>query len=321
MYGIQRWSSRVAALTALALLAGATQSQSAGPQDLDAALAAQAPQIVRYLREHGYKNVGVLKFLVARGKGALQDNVGTLNRNLPNRLEAALVLALPDDEMGLITRASDAVAASGNKRATHRTAAGRREFFRINPQGFRRAWGNEEPVRPDAFLTGEVRLASDLRQVEVKILAFDRKDPTKLATVCTFEAAADARTLSEAGVSFARARGTQEPEESDSQIVLAPKSKFVPQSSPEPELPSEDKNKNNKFKDVVKDMPVRLDILMNGKEVEPGEEGQVPEPKQGDELTFRLTNEGKETYGVLLRVNGKITIFPEEDVPDLESYK
>src|SRR3954454_19625901 len=148
---------RVAALAALALLAGS--AGAAGPEALDNALRGRAPEIVKRLHQSGYKDVGVLKFLVARGDGKLSDNVGLLNRSVANRLEVALVLSLDDDDtLGVITRASDAVVASGNKRASHLNPKRRHEFFKIGPTYFRLAWGDDEQVRPDAFLTGEVRL-------------------------------------------------------------------------------------------------------------------------------------------------------------------
>src|SRR4051794_6131606 len=76
----------------------------------DQAVRDQAPKILAALKAKGYKNIGVLKFLVRNEGGPLRDNFGPINRTLPDRLEIALLLALdPDGDMGILYRASDAV--------------------------------------------------------------------------------------------------------------------------------------------------------------------------------------------------------------------
>src|SRR5690348_10758970 len=109
MHRTRRWAGLAAGLAVLALSAGGVPARAAQADNLDAALRRNAPSIVKYLRAKGYHEVGVLKFLVARGEGKLSDNVGTLNRSVANRLEVALVLALTDGKVGIVTHASDAV--------------------------------------------------------------------------------------------------------------------------------------------------------------------------------------------------------------------
>ena len=46
---------------------------------LDRELLKQAPRVIRYLQDHGYKNVGVLKFRVKKGDELVSDRVGSLN--------------------------------------------------------------------------------------------------------------------------------------------------------------------------------------------------------------------------------------------------
>jgi hypothetical protein len=304
MYKTMSWMKRSAVLAALALVAQGGAARAAEVDNLDAALCKAAPEVVKYLHDKKYGNVGVLKFLVGRGHGPLSDNAGPLNRSLAHRLEVALVLALPDESIRLVGRASDAVAASGNGRATHLTAKGRREFFRLGPRTFQPAWG-DGPVQPDAFLTGEARLAPDLRSIRVKVLAFDGKDFDRLAKVCAFKAAVDARTLTEAGVSYARARGIKDDDE-DTALAQAPK---VPPPAWAGE--AEPKAREKEFGEVVSQSPVRLQVLYNGKEV-PIKGGAVPTPAEGDKVAFRFKNDGTETYGVVLKVNGKNTLFYEE---------
>src|SRR5262249_48446573 len=95
---------------------------------LELALVKQAPQLVRALRDKGYRRVGVLKFLVTKDGSRFSDNVGTLNLTLAQRLEVALVLANgPKETLGILRDAS-AVAATV-KGANHLTRDGRLKLF------------------------------------------------------------------------------------------------------------------------------------------------------------------------------------------------
>jgi hypothetical protein len=284
---------------------------SARAATLDEELKAQASKIVEHLKEQKVEAVGVLKFLVSVGKGKLSDNVGPLNRGLANRLEVALVLALPDDSLRIITRASDAVVESGNRRATHRTARGRREFFppRINAKFYKPAWGSG-PIRPDAFLTGEARVSADLKTVAVKVQYFDKKDPAKLIDVCSFTAEADFPILGAAGVSYARTRGVVERD--DDERFSGPAAPVPPPDAFLEEKPADRKE----YLTAVENVPVKLQILYNGKRAKL-EGDRLAEPGEGTRVTFRLSNESKngKTYGVVLKVNGRNSIFYEKESP------
>ena len=84
----------------VAILAALIVAAVAGPtsaeerlETLDHQLLRHAPGVFRYLKEHGYKSVGVLKFRVKIGDQPLSDHVGPLNLSLADRLETALILA------------------------------------------------------------------------------------------------------------------------------------------------------------------------------------------------------------------------------------
>ena len=161
-----------------------------------------APKIIRYLKDHGYKNVGVLKFRVKKGDEPVSDHVGTLNLNLAARLEIALVLANDiKAPLGIIHDAS-AVAAK-IPGANHLNEPGRQ---RLVPGRATRWPGAIEQVEPDAFLTGVAQVSPDLKTVTVSILAFGR-DGGKLEKVADFTATTDPPTLTEAGESFVLTRG------------------------------------------------------------------------------------------------------------------
>jgi hypothetical protein len=308
----------------LALLAASSLAAAAARADdkqvgLDQALRDNAPVVIKYLRDKGYKNVGVLKFLAQVGdKAALSDNLGPINRNLADRLEVALILANPDENLGIIARATDVVAKNGW--ASQLTKRGRRAMFREGAGTYTLAWGGGKAVEPDAFVTGELRLSGDLRSVHVKVLAFDRNTGETMDPVCEFKAVTEMRTLTDAGVSFG-ARGQPIDE-----LLALNDSKSVPT----PEDPVDVwQQKVDAFLNDLERSPVRLDVLYGGKRTKvqgnsarpPSEQAnvflRVAEPDyKNDKVTFRLTNTDlKETYGVVLMINGLNTIFHEKGEP------
>jgi hypothetical protein len=320
---------------AVALSAPAADAPKPAPENIDAALQRVAPAVVRELEARGYKNVGVLKFRVADSDGVLRDNVGPLNRTLADRLEVALTLNLNDDDkkadkdkLGIIAGASDAIAKSGSKSAHHATAKGRKELFTVgtdpeDPKLFRVPWKrlkNSDTILPDAFLTGEVRMSKDRMTADVKVLLFDKKDPAKVETVpgAEFTAASDARTLTDLGLTY---RGGFDPK---SAVVLADKAAPVPDDKPEAL-----RDKAKEALKLFKEAPVELQVLYDGKpqevETDPGKSYssnvllRVKPPEQNQRVTFVLKNKSSGetygTYGVVLRVNGRNTIFEQKQDP------
>jgi hypothetical protein len=281
---------------------------------LDQALRDAGPKLVSKLRERKYKNVGVLKFLVRTGDGPARDNIGPLNTSLADRLEVALVLALDDDSLGIIANASKGVAASDNPRATHLTEAGRKELFKINKKYFHIPWKAADPVQPDAFLTGEARFSPDRRSVRVSVQLFDRGDPDTVCTLCEFTAASDLRSLTETGITFATRGALDDP----AKLVAK-----AADNAPQPDDSKDDLQK--KAAAALTDLrksPVRLDVLYDAEEQPvapaplPADQGnvllRVPTPRTTQKVSLRLTNTDRETYGVVLKLNGQSTIKHEQ---------
>src|SRR3954464_9649590 len=106
------WSGPGLSLVFMVSLAAETGTQSARAASLDRELLAHAPRVLGYLGDHGYRNVGVLKFRIKKGDEPTRDHVGPLNLNLAGRLEIALVLANDFKAPLGIIRGADAVAAT-----------------------------------------------------------------------------------------------------------------------------------------------------------------------------------------------------------------
>ncbi len=288
----------------LALLAACGEARA---DTLDRELLAQAPRVLRYLRDHGHRGVGVLKFRVRKGDAAPSDSVGSLNLNLASRLEMALVLANDAKDPLGIARNASAVAA-GIPGANHLSREGREALFtgRYPP-----AWGDADVV-PDAFLTGVVAFSTDLRQVSVGVVAFDRKGGP-LDKVVQFTATTDAPLLSEAGEGFVLSRGLFDGGRAElTQAAIGLAAKVNTGQAPNP----------------VRDpaAPVALEIRYDGKPVPfefKGGKARVPEPAEGQKVTFVLRRTADDAAGrlaVVLSVNGENTLFKERLTP-LQSQK
>src|SRR5262249_50080413 len=158
------------------------------------ALVRQAPAIVKQLKAKGYANVGILKFLAVKGEGKPNDNVGTLNMTLAQRLEVALLLANdPRPPLGIVAGAR--AVAQRPSGANHLTPKGRLKLF--EPR-YPLAWGRRN-VEVDAFITGIVKIADDLRTMTISLLCFDQKENKLGELVPDFKAANRPDHLGEMG--------------------------------------------------------------------------------------------------------------------------
>ena len=87
---LRRPTVAVLVLALVALTAPRTRADN-----IDLELIKKAPEIIKFLKEKDYKNVGVLKFQLQKGKSRPTYNSGPINSNLPSRLENALLMEIP----------------------------------------------------------------------------------------------------------------------------------------------------------------------------------------------------------------------------------
>jgi hypothetical protein len=290
MKSIYRHSRLPAVLAALAAWAAPARAD-----DLESKLLQQATHVLRYARDKGWHNLGVLKFQVRKGAAEPTDNAGTLNLSLARRLEVALVLANDVRNPVGIVRNASAVAAR-LKDANHLTDGGRSALF---DGKYPLAWGDRE-VSPDAFVTGIVAVKEDLRTLKVALLAFD-KIGDKLEKVAQFAAGMDAGSLAETGESYLLRDGFE-----GGKVELVQANAV--------EVAARVKGKEKKFPLGDAAAPVSLEVRYDGKpvtvEVRDGR-AWVREPQQGQKVSFVLTHRKttKETYGIVFKVNGENTLY------------
>jgi hypothetical protein len=291
------------ALTAAAAIVAAAPAAAESKRDLDSAFKEQAGKILEYARAHDAKNIAVLKFLVRTGDGPWSDNAGPLNLNLARRLTVALILACPDDQIGIISNANEALA---NGKANHRDEEGRQECFR--GRDFILAWGNPEiHVRPSLFITGTATLSPDFKTTTIHLQAFG-KDGQMDDSLGDLTVNTSTRTLIDTGHSYLLTpktnpdlfNGARGGDEADlDQPAIAASKKYSTDLGSD-QLPSFDQ-----------DAPVRV-VVYYGDEPIPVKNGAVREPKAGEKVWFKLDNLTDDTYGIVLKVNGVNSIFKEK---------
>jgi hypothetical protein len=271
---------------------------------LEHALLDNAAQILKFAREQGYQNVGVLKFRIREGNGQPSDRAGVLNLNLADRLELALIIKNKLREpVGIVHNAS-AVAAS-IPGANHLAAEGRAKLFSAN---YPLAWGKESVV-PDAFFVGVVQVEDDFQTAVIGISAFDRKSD-KLQSVARFKARMTTNDLAEIGTSFTT-RGIFD----NGQVNLSneDRNKQANKEAAQVALAIKTKQARQPLDDPAS--PVVLTIQYDGQPVtvEFRDGGAfVPEPNEGQKVSLvvgRRNPEDKTRYAVVLKVNGENTLY------------
>lgn len=290
------------------IVAMACSPLQAAADPLDAALFDSAKGVLASVRAKGYKNVGVVKFLVQRADGPVDDDVGDLNQSLANKLEVALILANTDEKFGIIEHATEAVRGKLPP-ANHRSEEGRKAFF---VRKYEIGWSADK-VEASGFITGVATLSSDLAKLTIRMQVFD-KTGALVGLPGEVTAPTNPEMLAQAGFSYVMATTRQKalvsgdppPQETLQKEVVEQVAKGdagKPASAGEPFA-------------ALKECPVKWTILYNGKPV-PVTGNTVPEPDSNDRVEFTLSNPTQETYGVVLLVNGENTLYQERGTPQV----
>ena len=265
---------------------------------IDDELVKNAEKMVKALQDKGYKNVGVIKFLVRRGKDELNANVGPINLNLATRVENALLLGMdPSKPLGVIRDATQ-ISAAADPKMSVRTAAARIAMFKPT---YPLAWGKDK-VSADAFITGTVDLAPNMRTAKVELGYFDRKGD-KIHELASFTVPTDRSILADAGQSFAlsqrKLKTTRSLEELDQEAA---------------DSASEADGGKSVNTQIGAEMPIKFEILYNNtpqtisQDATSAGEFSVPTPQKGQTVTFNLVNTTQEKIGVVVKVNGESTL-------------
>jgi hypothetical protein len=293
-----------ATLVALVTVALLTVGPATRADHIDDELKATATDLVKTLKEKGFKTVGVLKFLVKKGKGPLDGGAGALNTNMAERIENAIIHG---DEAGALAVTEDATteAAKANPKFSIRSVEARKALF---AHKYPLRWGTEKAT-PDVFVTGTVDLAADMRTATVELGYFDKTGVTH--DLKSFKVKTDRSILADSGQSFVvsqrslkgknkRALSELDDAAADSAAQADKGTGLTQQLAKDGEAP-----------------PLKFEVLYNGGSQaitpDPNSQGEyrVDSPRQGQVVTFNLTNTTQGKIGVVVKVNGISTIDRE----------
>jgi hypothetical protein len=280
---------------------------SARADHLDEALIKQSKKIMEELRSHDYKNVGILKFRLERPDGKSTYDAGLINANLANRLENALILASDVEQPIGITRNAGIVAAqaaASKKAGQPNTDEGRESLFKLE---YPLAWGTDK-VKVDAFLTGVIKVADDMKEITVTVEAFDAKKPAELRAVAKLTVPVDRSILSDMGHSFIVRRSLNNSDETQDEEAIDSAASLDKQK------PKVVNVSNTPVSDLVE-----LKVLYDDQPAEfapsPTRFGAIKlsEPRENQKVYFTLKNKSDKRLAVALRVNGRNTTVEDED--------
>jgi hypothetical protein len=340
----RKLKSRLLSLgAALVVFSGGAQARA---EAVDEALLKHGPTIVKKVQEHGYNNVGVLKFSVEHSTKGHSYNAGPINVSMSDRLENALVVANdPKHPLNVIEHATkhahalarglkahsrsldnddDAVVEDGPQDRGLKAHA--RSFSYIDHVADRHTllngeyplvWGNQK-VKPDALLTGSIKLAHDNKSATVKIKAITAKNPKSIDDLYSFTMKTDRNFLTECGQSFVVPRSLRalgrDPENNknneNAKNNAAANNATQVNNDPKTQVPG---NREN---------PLKFSVEYQGQSYEPTKDSQDPgnnkytlpaDAKIGDTVKLKIENvSDKETIGVVVAVNGKSTLMQED---------
>src|SRR5262249_31366901 len=146
-------SVRLFALPVLLAVAWLALPLPARADSLDQVLLQKSGKILHHLHRLGYRNVGVLPFIVKKGIRPAGFAQGPISANLPARLENALILAQDPEgkQIGIIRDAAGQAREAGI--GSFREDG--KELDRLFALDYQLAWGTKK-VKADAFVTGQV---------------------------------------------------------------------------------------------------------------------------------------------------------------------
>lgn len=318
---ISHWCMLGLALCGLLVAQGPARADN-----IDQGLFGKAESLLKYLRDHKYKNVGVLRFEVKKGKSPATMAAGQLNSLMATRLENALIYVSDlTDPIG-ITRGASAVAAAKDRGANIHTPAGRQGLFKHD---YPLAWGTQQ-VKVDAFVTGRVEISEDFTQTKIILQCFDKKDAKLQDIGQPIMVKTDRSILRDMGQTFVitkrslnlKARdGVIDSEELDQEAV-----KDVQQDNKQPDN-SDPTNKNpqqpppgsNNLEQIKQYLDFQVLIDGNAAEITPhGDSGKIKMPTPDQKVTIKVN--AKVRLGLLLRVNGMNTLSEQKDERPFDQY-
>jgi hypothetical protein len=316
------WATALCRLALPALVLGlvAWAAPAARADAIDLGLIKKAPEIIKYLKDHDYKNVGVLRFQLQKGKGKPSYSAGPINGNMATRLENALLMEIdPKAPIGIIRDAS--AVASDKAKSKHWNEDSAKDRASLFEHTYPLAWGDDK-VKADAFLLGRVKLSEDMRTTTVHVACFDKKTETE-HMVCSVEVKTDRTVLADAGQSYVLARGRVKKREAeiDNKSGKNKDGKSLDDLLNDDAANSakdRDKDKNSGLSNDYVDFQIWYDDDQQQVSGDPSDGGElrINPPRPGQRVYFSYRNKTQDDIGLVVFVNGTSTLEKMQDTAE-----
>jgi hypothetical protein len=297
---------------------------------LDKDLLRNSARVLYYLDAQGYRNVGVLPFLVQRGSRPASHDAAPLALDLTSRLENGLILG--QDHRGKTIGIIRNAMTTANRGEVGPYQSSKAALQKLFAQDYDLAWGRTT-VRADAFLTGTVvNAGKDRSRTQVVIHCFDAKKSLKagkpvLDKVCAFEVGTDESLLADLGYNYALSplalkRAAAPPNRSRiivDQIVRDEGEELPPIEAPEGAAPPTPGSIGGFGLDLFfKDDKQKIVPLKQPGEGRQAPTFQMPAIPDGEEVVLSLTrnDDSDQTLGVVIKVNGQSLWLREDKEPE-----
>ncbi len=294
-----RWSLALVWPLVLGVLPTAARADN-----LDVQLNQRVPQLLKALAHEHCKHVGVVKFRVEKEGPRHSFSTTQLGGNLATRLENALILHIHEDE----TRAIGVIADAGRVASARKiSVSDRSKLFSIGDYPL--AWGNRK-VKPDAFLTGVVKVSANLAKTTVQINLFTAREPMKLKRLAEFTVDTDRALLHDLGETFALDRRIRyrSAREMDKYAVVDANNRDHNQPTAESIDPQNVFGFQMKILYDGVEQSITRDTFSAG-------EWRVVAPQPGQKIVVRVIPQINQRMGMVLKVNGESTMAREKDEP------
>jgi hypothetical protein len=306
-------SMRKGLIYPVALALAALAPGLARADNIDTALNTRAPQIMKYLKSRGYKNVGVLRFRTQETTRRVNFGVGDINGNMATRLENVLIIHNDTDEKKAIGIIRDAGKTASSKVGSwYRSQANRKKLFDYSTYPL--AWGKKK-VKPDAFLTGVVKQTGNLAKTTVTIEVFTKAQP-KLARVTEFTVNTDRTILRDMGKNFLLAKRSIRRRSSQQNDQAAVKDAQQRQQQNKGKKSKDDAGTQTLTPDNIFGLAFELKYDDETQQINTeSSEWKVSTPAEGKTISMVLNYSGTDRgrLGVVLKVNGLSTWAQEKE--------
>ncbi len=279
-----------------------------GNDNIDEALTKLVPSVMVAFKNRGFTTVGVLPFQL-KTPGVAESTAGAqIQTNLAIRLERALTLFRDPDQPVDVVFDALKQARESDPNAHYLTAQGRVSLFM--PSYSLPISAQRQKI--DCFVSGIVEASSDWSEITLSLQYFTSSAPDRVVQSSPLKIKTDFNVLSQMGKGYVIPRNMIGAKGGVQGVILDPSFNLGDGAASYDEAGIGEPIQGTSQHDC----PVEVTVRYGGKPVSLrkdayGEslEFTIPDPGEGEQVTFDVRNKTDERIGVVLAVNGRSILY------------